>query len=542
MEDNPLKVLAQDDQVQTKHPDAELLLSKLESRIIEGREADRTLKILHSDRIWRQLDPEARMRWADLAQMAGEPDLALRVLDHVSRTCPENSVAWQRRLELLSILGRSQDFAQTLARARTILGEESCRPWVGFAAQEAGPQEPDIDSAAQPFERRHQRMAALTRFLNLFSGKEDGFARQWADKNDGKNGYVPIRHAMGENDLEEHLAGRKTYGIYLMQADGRVRTALIDADLKKAFRSGKIGSEDREKIRREATYLISRIKELSAEAGAYPLIEFSGGKGYHFWYFFQTPIEASPIRETLNRLVRMLAPDLSTLNLEVFPKQDRLSGKGFGNLVKLPLGIHRLTGKRSVFIECADRSPQAQLAYLAGVKHSDADKMVHQWTSAEKAEVVVHPRWKEWAESFPDLYRLQTCCPPLAQIIAVCMERGSLSMREEKILYQTIGFLLEGRRMLHNLFSKTADYNPHMVDYRLSRLRGTPLGCKKIHTLLGFTGDYCRFSRKGDYLHPLLHTDGWRDEGSPIAEKAENLASALLNLQTAIQQVESFLK
>ena len=248
------------------------------------------------------------------------------------------------------------------------------------------------------------------------------------------------------------------------------------------------------------------------------------------------------MREALNRFIRLLAPDLSTLNLEVFPKQDRLSGKGYGNLVKLPLGIHRLTGKRSVFTDCADRSMDAQLAYLSGAKYSDAAKIIRQWMSTGSAKIVVHPRWKAWAESFPDLYRLQTCCPPLAQIIAVCLEPGSLSLREEKILYQTIGFLPEGRRMLHYLFSKISDYNPHMVDYRSSRLRGTPLGCKKIHSLLGFAGEYCRFSRKGDYLHPLLHIEGFQDEDAPKAEKVENLASALNNLQTAIQQVESFMK
>ncbi len=542
MVDNPLKSLPEHQTAWDEHPSADLLLSKLESRIIEGVEPEHTSKILQNDRLWRRLDLDARIRWAALAQMAGEADTALTVFEHINRTFPDHSDAWQRRLELLSILGRSEEFAQTLARARKVLGEENCREWVQFSPQGKGLPESDMVAAVEPFERQHRRVTALNRFLDLFSGREDCFARQWVDKNDSKSGYVPVRQALGPNELEEHLSGRKTYGIYLMQSDGRIRTAVIDADIKKEFRNKKINSEERKTIRREAAYLISRVKELSEEAGAHPLVEFSGNKGYHFWYLFNPPAEAASIRESLNKFIRMLAPDLSTLNLEVFPKQDRLSGKGFGNLVKLPLGVHRLTGKRSVFLDCADRSPDAQLDYLGVVKYSDPGKMIRQWISAEKAEVVVHPRWKEWAELFPDLYRLQTCCPPLAQIIAVCMERHSLSLKEEKILYQTIGFLPDGRRMLHYLFSKMSDYNPHMIDYRLSRLRGTPLGCKRIHTSLGFAGEYCRFSRKADYLHPLLHIKDWTNDGANIAEKAENLASALKNLQTAIRQVESFLK
>lgn len=542
MPDKQINSLLQEDAAQAGPPNADLLLSRLENRIIEGREPDQILKILKNERLWRRLDPKDRLRWADLAQMAGEPDTALSVLDHLNRTCPENPEPWKRRLELLSILGRSQEFSRILAHARKTLGEESCRPWASLAAPGPDPPESDIDVAVEPFEQRHLRMAALTRFLDLFAGRKDCFARQWADKNTAKSGYVPVRQALGPNELEEHLSARRTYGLYLMQADGRIQTAVIDADLRKAFRGKKIDPDERKKIRREAAYLIARVKELSAEGGAYPLIEFSGGKGYHFWYFFQEPVEASTIREVLNRLIRNLAPDLSTLNLEVFPKQDRLGGKGFGNLVKLPLGVHRLTGKRSVFIDCADRSPDAQLAYLRTVKYSDAGKMIGQWMSSEKAEVVVHPRFKKWADSFPDLYRLQTCCPPLSQIIAVCLDRGNISMREEKVLYQTIAFLADGRRMLHHLFENTTDYNPHMVDYRLSRVRGTPLGCRKIHSLLGFAGEYCRFARKGDYLHPLLHIDSRQDGDAPMAEKVENLESALRNLQTAIQQVESFMK
>jgi hypothetical protein len=39
------------------------------------------------------------------------------------------------------------------------------------------------------------------------------------------------------------------------------------------------------------------------------------------------------------------------LHLEFFPKQASVKGKGLGNLIKLPLGIHRRTGRRSQLLD-----------------------------------------------------------------------------------------------------------------------------------------------------------------------------------------------
>jgi hypothetical protein len=86
------------------------------------------------------------------------------------------------------------------------------------------------------------------------------------------------------------------------------------------------------------------------------------------------------------------------------------------------------------------------------------------------------------------------------------------------------------------------EYNPHQVDYRISRLRGTPLGCRRIHDLLEFVGTFCRFDRPASYPHPLLHIDGWEAPSGPPSEKVADLAGAIERLQIAIGQVQRFLK
>jgi len=156
--------------------------------------------------------------------------------------------------------------------------------------------------------------------------------------------------------------------------------------------------------------------------------------------------------------------------------------------------------------------------------------------------VVIKPRIRQWGRNFPELAKLEACCPPLGQIIAAGRAGKDLTLREEKVLFQTLGFLPDAKSLIHHLLSSFSEYNPHMVDYKLSRLRGKPLGCKRIHSLMGFSGDMCPFTGHFDYPHPLLHLGTWDPQEEVKAEKVVNLSSALESLKMSISQVERFLK
>ena len=214
----------------------------------------------------------------------------------------------------------------------------------------------------------------------------------------------------------------------------------------------------------------------------------------------------------------------------------------FGNLVKLPLGVHRLSGKKSYFLECRGKNLEDQLNFLLTINPSPVDGLLNFNATDRKEKVLVHPRWQKWAEKFPELFTLEKKCPPLAQIISSCRNGVTLSPREEKVMLQTIGFLPKAKSTLHYLYSFSSEYNPHMVDYKLSRLRGTPLGRRKIHSILSFVGDMCEFGSMSDYRHPLLHIEGLEKTRSVKAEKAENLTCALDNLRAAMDQVNRFME
>ncbi|MBF0531108.1 MAG: DNA primase, partial [Deltaproteobacteria bacterium] len=164
-------------------------------------------------------------------------------------------------------------------------------------------------------------------------------------------------------------------------------------------------------------------------------------------------------RRALEALVRPLKGDLKAFGLEIFPKQDQLTGKGLGNLVKLPLGVHRATGKPSYFIECPDRNARAQLEFLTKVKPQTMAES-HPVFAEAAAKILVHPRQQQWADDFPELARLSVVCPPLGQIVATCRQDKTISVREEKIILQTVGFLPRAKTLVHHLMAFLSDYNP----------------------------------------------------------------------------------
>lgn len=520
--------------------DYEVLITRLERMILSGDHSEKGIESLRQQEVWSVLAPEQGMRWVALAQVARLDDVVIACLDHLHTSHPGFRPAWEEHREYLTLLGRGQDLVALKAWCRQVAPEcAGIFDAVAESESDAATLPASIDS---PFTRMKREEALIDRFLDLFQGRQDCHARQWADKKERRAGYVPVRSSLGKKEVREHFSGTRTFGIYLMRPDATVRVAVIDADLIKALRTSSLSAADKTSIRRERTYLIQRIRELSLEVSMPCLAEFSGGKGYHFWYFFAEPVSAASARRALGRIAGRVAPDLKCFNLEVFPKQDGLSGKGFGNLVKLPLGVHRGSGRKSWFLDRSQGSIWEQAAVLEEVERIASDAAGGA-AALPSARVTDHPTLKKWREEFPELGELQDRCPALAQVFALCREGRELGMREEKVLYGTVGFLSRKKTLLHGLLRSQTEYNPHLVDYRLSRLRGRVLGCRKIHALLGVSLDICTFEREGDYAHPLLHLPEEADgTGAELSERAQNLQDALDGLKAAMGVVERFMR
>jgi len=478
-----------------------------------------------------------------IAQQHGLIDQSLALLTWSNENRVSFKPAWKLHFETLLMLGRVEELVQLQARASVHFSADILASWPSAEQALTEPVVGNKKAVEEPFLSMRRDEENITLFMQLFRGREDAFARQWSDRNREKQGYVPVRHPMMPTDISNHLAGNKTYGIYLLNSDSQVYTGVIDVDLKKNLRDPVQYKKNKDSIRRESIYLHQRIEELAKKHNLSCIAEVSGGKGYHFWFPMEEPVDAGTMRRALQQLSTAIQGDISCFQLEIFPKQDRVSGKGFGNLVKLPMGIHRGSGKPSWLVRATDREQSSQFEYLRGISPATAAALAKLAGIHKTGKVIVHPRHAKWAGEFPELATLESRCSMLGQIMASTRSGRTLSVREEKILMGTLAHLPRGRHFLHHLYAGLPEYNRPLLDYKISRVRGTVLGCKRIHSLLEqHSSDLpCNFDIDDNgYPHPLRHIEDFDDSG-PRSEKVENLKDALGCLHTAIKQVERFM-
>jgi len=527
----------------------DFLLARLRRLVPGGGNAAEAEKLLVQAEFMDGFEPLELLEMARIALQHGLIDQGIAILTRLNTTHPTFEEGWREHARVLEMLARREDLLSLRFRAEAhmergrvaAIFDRAVAPIVKNEAENDGSTEAEF----LPFLDYRRRASNLERYMELFQGREDCFARQWVDRSKEASGYVPVRRPFTSADLEDHLSGKKTYGIYLLRSDETVSVGVLDIDLRKRYRSDGKAGVAKAALRSEIAFVFKQIRDAAARAGLSFLVEFSGGKGYHVWFPAGKPVPAATMRRALSALVKDIAARVEFFDIEVFPKQDSLSGKGLGNLVKLPLGVHRGSGKRSYFLMAGGKDEERQLALVSDFRPAPAARFEAIAATANRAEVVLHPAVASLEKRFPELAAVEKGCRIISRVMRSLMAGQEPSERERKVLLGTIGHLRHGREMLHHLLSKAPGYNRPLLDYEISRLRGTPLGCRRIHGLLGYGdgGLDCSFeSGKGAYSHPLLHLPSWRDDMcAPKGERITNLQDALVNLKAALEVVDRYL-
>jgi hypothetical protein len=160
--------------------------------------------------------------------------------------------------------------------------------------------------------------------LQQLVGNPDVYAVQ-----DEVGDWKPVRARLTPGVIARHMRGDITVGTYIVKPPDQARTLVFDIDSP--------DEAEQDKMLNVLTQLVAR---LNLEYG----VEFSGRKGYHVWILADSFMEA----DTLYRVGRGLRAEAGFPKLEVFPKQTTV--RDLGNLVKLPGGVHRMTGKNNDFV------------------------------------------------------------------------------------------------------------------------------------------------------------------------------------------------
>ncbi len=226
----------------------------------------------------------------------------------------------------------------------------------------------------------------INQYKSLFRGREDLFAVR-LEKN-GKATYFPsydydpyqfrlhkmkggtlqafenkTLSALTNEQIERHLNGDHFIGVYPLLKDNT--SWFIAADFDKAD-----WIED-----------CRRLKQVCEKNGLPAYLERSrSGKGGHVWLFFERPYPAIKSRKIMFRLMEqigLISPfDKDSSFDRVFPNQDYLSGKGFGNLIALPLNKHCLEQGNNCFINPESCVPyQDQWKFLEEIQRISLDKL-----------------------------------------------------------------------------------------------------------------------------------------------------------------------
>jgi len=168
--------------------------------------------------------------------------------------------------------------------------------------------------------------------LRLFGSRLDTYAEQYVAP-DRKVLWRRVNEPLTLEVLEQHSKGERTIGAYTINPqDQTCRWGTGDFDVE--VTGGKIEDLTKEADKFIAVLLQHGIPEKSI------LREFSGSKGYHVWVFFDPPVPAIVVYHMLRN-----AANEAGVKCEIFPKQKQLLSE-FGNLVKLPCGIHQATKQR----------------------------------------------------------------------------------------------------------------------------------------------------------------------------------------------------
>ena len=192
---------------------------------------------------------------------------------------------------------------------------------------------------------------------NLFSRfvvRSDTYAKQNQDKS-----YIRVSEPLTSELIEkEHLEGNTTLGTYNLDLKNRVKWFCFDIDPQAV----KDSTETTKNLHAKCVELFPK-KSILLEASRY------GDPSFHIWVFCEPEIPAYVARFLGNKILEKCGNP----NVELFPKQDEIKEDGFGNLMKLPLGLHQKSQKWSSFLnpETFEPLPSEVILEIEGSTLSD---------------------------------------------------------------------------------------------------------------------------------------------------------------------------
>lgn len=370
-------------------------------------------------------------------------------------------------------------------------------------------------------------MADLRLFLNLFQGREGVFARQW----EGGQGYSPVRPegSINTDDIALHIHGAETYGIYPVRKDNTVKLICFDVDLPKNF-----AEVEEDALVTDKSNLLPQVKNICTVAvdvlrrrsftSRGILIEDTGGRGYHVWCFLESPIPAANARKFAYSILTK-----AKVQCEVFPKQDEVAEGEYGNLIKLPLGLHKKYKRYSKLIDMTKgriltiEDPFGHLNEIVTIPISIISEITHETVKQKEleptrpkeartpAKILVKEVTGETLKS-PRIGDLFEKCRAFSNLKKKAVSQHHLDHVERLALAYIMINTEDGEEVLHQILNNCSDYDRDCTQKEIDYLKARgmrPIGCRRLIEQ-GICDKFCRSEIREQSM------DSNRSEPSPI--------------------------
>ena len=349
----------------------------------------------------------------------------------------------------------------------------------------------------------------VNQWLDIFHSDSCVY-RQYIDRV-GRSGYKPASKPLNAKYLLDHWLGKHTISIPLFDKNNDVRFGLLDLDISRNMLDN-CSQDEFEKLKQQLLDDAIGILDIAGKAGVRGIIEDSGYKGYHIWFFFFNRIPAKIVKDFLQALNRVAGNAPEGTHRELFPAAEALTPDKLNSRIKMPLGIHRLSGKYSNFINRDGSIVKNGLLMLTSYsffnKISVLKQAIRKWNEYCVPSTEIENNSNN---EMADIDKLFSSCSVIRALKKKAEESGYLTHYERVVLRGVLAPLgNEGRTAIHSILKKCDNYNKSLTDKMLSDTSYNPIGCRRIREILSYmtqTVDCnCKFRRiKNDYAHPLRH-------------------------------------
>ncbi|QTA87075.1 DUF413 [Desulfonema magnum] len=355
-------------------------------------------------------------------------------------------------------------------------------------------------------------------FREIFKGREDVVPRHWISAKTGRSGYSPICRnewqylrcqkrgmkvtcaacenkaymPLSDSLIYDHFMGKHILGVYPLFSDNTCYFIAADFDNHKKNLS------PLHDIR--AFYEVCQLQEIPCY-----ILRSKSGTGYHAFIFFEGPVPARKARVVIFALLQEAEVIKDNMELSsfdrLFPNQDKLSGKGFGNLIALPFQGKAAKNGHTLFLnpDSGFITPyKNQWDILAGIQKNTVsvlDDLISEWnlsqtlTGDENSQLAEYTGYSpKSAYPLSDFQRVAEECA----FIAHCRDDAkTLSEPDWYILLTIAARCKDGRQLSHKLSEPYPEYTPEETEAKIRHALDSP-GPYCCRTIQRINGRYCK--------------------------------------------------